>query len=101
MATHQYIEQLSKREVTYSKRVQYCLLLILLAALPLLTFSIDSGGLHVKNFSVLIRQFGEIGLSILLSFIIITALVGLRSLWKLHKTARLRAKHEWHAYSLR
>jgi len=101
MATHQYIEQLSRREAVYSKRVQYCLLLILLAVLPLTTFSSEAGGLYVKSFGVLIKQFGEVGLSILLSFIIITALVGLRSLWKLHKTARLRAKHEWSAYSLR
>jgi len=100
MATHQYIEQLSKREILYSKRVQYCLLLILLAVLPLTTFSGDVG-FHVKSFSILIRQFGEVGLSLLFTFIIITALVGLRSLWKLHKTARLRAKHEWNAYSLR
>ncbi|GEM_PF-926369 len=101
MAAHQYIEQLSKREVVYSKRVQYCLLLILLAVLPLTTFSSDEGGFHVKSFSILIRQFGEIGLSILFTFIIVTALVGLRSLWKLQKTARLRAKHEWNEYSLR
>jgi len=101
MATHQYIEQLTKREALYSKRVQHCLLLILLAVLPLTTFSSSEGGFHVKSFSVLIRQFGEIGLSMLFTLIIITALVGLRSLWKLHKTARLRAKHEWNAYSLR
>ena len=101
MATYQYIEQLSKREATYSKRIQYCLLLILLAALPLTTFSIDDGSFHVKSFSILIRQFGEVGLALLLTFIIIAALVGLGSLWKLYKTARIRAKHEWSAYSLR
>lgn len=100
MATQQFMELLNKREAVYSKRVQYCLLLTLVAALPLIAFS-SVDGVHIKSFTVLIKQFGDVGLAILLSLIIITVLVGLSSLWKLYKTLRLKAKYEWSAYSLR
>lgn len=91
MAINQYIEQLKKREIVYKKRVQYCLLFMLLSVLPMTTLFTEIEGFYIKSFSTLTKQFGEIGLSVLCTFIILIALVGLRHLWKLNKISKLLA----------
>lgn len=101
MTVNQYIEQLSRREVIYVRRVQYSLIFMVLAILPLITFSSETGRFYLKSFGVLIRQFGDIGISMLLTFMIIMTMIGVSSLWKLYKTARLKSRYRWGAYSAR
>lgn len=93
------IERLKELENTYSRRGQYSLLLLFFISLPLITFiDDDGGGLHIRSAKQLIRDFGEVGTPLLLSFTLITFVVGVYSWLQLRKLSKLRWSREREEY---